>query len=58
MDKYYTPTRDTDSWSDRTPEDYYTKEDPFDAIECSRSIITEIESKWRSLKSELKKEKE
>ncbi len=58
LDKYYIPTRYTDSWSDGTPEDYYTKEDAFDAIECSRSIITEIESKWRSLKSELKKEKE
>ena len=58
LDKYYIPTRYTDSWSAGTPEDYYTKEDAFDAIECSRSIIMEIEGKWRSLKSELKKEKE
>ena len=58
LDKYYIPTRYTDSWADGTPEDYYTKEDALDAIEYSRSIIEEIERKWRSLKGELKKERE
>ena len=52
LDKYYIPTRYTDSWADGTPEDYYTKEDAFEAIELSKSIIDEIERKWISLKDE------
>ena len=52
LDKYYIPTIYTDSWADGTPEDYYTKEDAFEAIELSKSIIDEIEKKWISLKGE------
>jgi HEPN domain-containing protein len=52
LDKYYIPTIYTDSWADGTPEDYYTKEDAFEAIELSKSIIDEIEKKWISLKDE------
>lgn len=52
LDKYYIPTRYTDSWSEGTPEDFYTIDDASEAVELSRTIIEEIERKWISLKDE------
>ncbi|MGC8608999.1 MAG: HEPN domain-containing protein, partial [Thermoplasmata archaeon] len=51
IDKYYIPTRYTDAWSEGIPEDYYTLEDANEAIDCSESIISEVENKWKSLKN-------
>ncbi len=52
VDKYYIPTRYTDAWAEGSPEDYYTLDNANEAIECSESIIKEIEDRWKSLKKE------
>ncbi len=52
VDKYYIPTRYTDAWAEGSPEDYYTLDNANEAIECSESIIKEIENRWKSLKKE------
>ncbi len=52
VDKYYIPTRYTDAWAEGSPEDYYTIDNANEAIECSESIIKEIEDRWKSLKKE------
>ncbi|MHB8361056.1 MAG: HEPN domain-containing protein [Thermoplasmataceae archaeon] len=52
LDKYYIPTRYTDAWSEGTPDDYYTEIDCDIAIECCKSIIQEVEDKWKSLSKE------
>ena len=52
IDKYYIPTRYTDAWSEGIPEDYYTLEEANEAINCSETIIDEVENKWKSLKKE------
>ena len=52
IDKYYIPTRYTDAWSEGVPEDYYTLDEANEAINCSETIIDEVENKWKSLKKE------
>ena len=57
LDKYYIPTRYTDSWAEGTPEDYYTLRDAEEACEVAKELIEKVKSKWKSLKEEEKKEK-
>ena len=45
VDKYYIPTRYTDAWAEGSPEDYYTLDNANEAIECSESIIREVEDR-------------
>ncbi len=52
VDKYYILTIKTDAWAEGPPEDYYTLDNANEAIECSESIISGVEDRWKSLKKE------
>ena len=51
IDKHYITTRNTDAWSEVLPEDYYTAEEAEDALRSSEKVISEVDERWRSLKS-------
>lgn len=57
VDKYYIPTRYTDVWSEGLPEDYYTIDDAKEALECSETIISGVENRWKLLRDAENKEK-
>lgn len=50
LDKYYIPTRYTDSWSEGVPEDYYTVNESNESMKISRKIIEAVMKKWTLLK--------
>lgn len=52
LDKYYIPTRYTDSWSEGVPEDYYTENESRESIKISSEVIEAVMKRWTSLRKE------
>jgi HEPN domain-containing protein len=49
LNKFYTPTRYPDAWSEGIPEEYYSKREAEEAIQWASRVIEWVESVWREL---------
>jgi len=49
LNKFYTPTRYPDAWSEGIPEEYYSEKEALEAIELAKMVIEWVEEVWRRL---------